>query len=156
MLFKRQLYEKALADFDYVGHADDEVLSRRMLLLAGRISGNEGVYYYRYVPKAPSPERVLGQVRANLTALEMGSRVFSRTGDRRALCDMRNVISRDFAGLTVRAARGEIPWHEVSELLARYRAIDVPWRFGDAKFRAMDLYVKGALRFRRGLPERRE
>jgi glycosyltransferase involved in cell wall biosynthesis len=144
-IYRTSSYRQAMSQFECHGFSDDEVLARHLFLDAERVGGSDGVYYYRDVRKPYSFDKVLKQTRTNLRVLQLAAEHRSELSTEASLRAMRNVVTRNVAGLLVRATRNEGNRDEVRNLYRAYSAIAVPWRAADAKYVAMHLACAIAL-----------
>lgn len=138
-LLEKRVYLEGLAAFRHHGYGDDELLIRHTFLAARRVGGNAGVYYYRSVPKPYDFNRVLGQVRANLGALEMAAERRTALADPEPLRRMRNQVARNMLGLAARARREPGGSEAVRPLAERFARLPIGWTIRDARPYAMRL-----------------
>jgi glycosyltransferase involved in cell wall biosynthesis len=145
-ILHKRIYLDAVDDFEYHGHADDELIVRETFLRAKRIGGTTGRYFYRHVPKPYTTERVIGQITTNVAVLEMASRSRELLSTDAPLRHMRNVVTRDLLGLALRVLRGSGRSGELRQLYQQYRRVRVRWAFGDLPYWVMRMVLPALVR----------
>lgn len=130
-VMRREVYERAIAAFNFHGFSDDELLTRFLFLEAGLVGGVRDLYYYRYLAKPPSATKTAAQARTELAVLSMASDA-ARAVPLSSRCDARNVIARLLFDLwnPVRSAPGA-GREAIAPLLDEMLAYRLPWRMRD-------------------------
>ena len=136
-LYRREVIDRARAQFSNHGYSDDEFFSRLLFAEANCVTGCDGVYYYRTNPKPYTFARVAGQTETHIRSARLAE---ERLGTNYAGgAAARNMISRNLIGLAARAARGEGDFGEIARLRSeagtlrsRRRPWHVQWLLADA------------------------
>ena len=131
-LYRRDLYHRASAKFDFHGFSDDEFLSRTILAEARNVVGCDGTYFYRQNPKAYNFAKIVGQTTTNLRSTALAAERFG--ADFEGTRAMRDVVVRNLLGLRWRTLRGEGTRGDVARLASELRALAIP--FGAANSQA--------------------
>jgi len=134
-VMRKSLYERAWDGFEPHGFLSDEVLTRRILLHAGKVGGCEGKVFYRRVPKSYSPQQLIDHGRTTVRSLALG---VDNNLDAVAMRGQRRMTVRFMFGLARRALRGRMPAPAVADLLDEYFRIEQKWKLADAPWAAVD------------------
>lgn len=142
-VYRKSVFTAAREQFVPHGFSDDELLTRTCFAAAVRVTGNDGVYFYRTNPKHYNFDKVVGQTITNIRSTALAA---ERLGPAHAgTRAMRDVVVRNLAGLTARVLRGEGGLKRVASLRRDYAALAIPWRWDDRRARLLDLALKPLL-----------
>lgn len=137
-VMRRELYENAVGDFHFHGFFADELLTRKLFLASQRVSGNAGIYYYRFVSKQITYEKVLGQTKTNIGVVDLAEEVGLPAQD---VAPARSVATRALLGLAYRTRAAREHATEVQDLIEKMRRKRMSWTPTDIKAR---LHLIGA------------
>lgn len=131
-VMRRELYETAVRDFHFHGFFADELLTRKLFLTAHKISGNSGIYYYRFVSKPITYEKVLGQTKTNIGVVDFAEEAGLAPRD---IASARGVAVRALLGLAYRTRSAREHAADVQELIQKMRRKRFTWSATDIKAR---------------------
>lgn len=134
-VMRKSLYERARENFVTHGYMSDELLTRRLLLLARRVGASKGKMFYRRIPKKLDPLRKIDSGRTTVRSLALG---VAEKLDPRAVQAQRWITLRFLLGLTRRALVGRLPRSRVAGLLDEYFGIPNTWIEHEARSWALD------------------
>jgi glycosyltransferase involved in cell wall biosynthesis len=134
-VMRKSLYERARENFATHGYLSDEVLTRRLLLLARRVGACKGKMYYRRIPKTLDPLRKIDWGRTTVRSLALG---VAEKLEPAAVRAQRWITLRFLLGLTRRALMRGLPRARVAGLLDEYFAIPNAWTRREARSWALD------------------
>jgi len=130
-VLRRTVYEAAASRFKFHGYSDDELLTRCILLDAGRVAGGGGVYYYRVVPKSASREMLVGRLQTQLGVLGLTSEL---ANDEPLSREQRNRVTRMLLGLLRRTVTADARMEDVRVLFSEFDKFKMRWTLRDLPF----------------------
>jgi len=132
-IIRKTTYQEAVEGFTFYGYSDDELLSRRMVRIAGRIGGAEGTYFYRLGPGQPSNEQIAMRLITHVRSLALASDC-SGVRAQALLSACRKHVVRTLATLSMQKSDQKSllalrqACKEASELAIPWRVFDLPYR----------------------------
>jgi len=138
-VIRKSVYERAWENFYVHGYLSDEVLTRRLFLMAKRVGGSEGRMFYRRVPKTRDAQNFIGWGRSTVRSLALGVDAELRED---LVRQQRRMTVRFLFGLARRAVAGKMPGPAVGELLDEYFSIKARWKLADAPWMAVDRLLR--------------
>ncbi|HEV2043142.1 MAG TPA: glycosyltransferase family 2 protein [Sphingomicrobium sp.] len=133
-IIRKEIYQKAVEGFTFYGYSDDELLSRRMVRVARRISGAEGTYFYRLGPRQPSNEQIAMRLITHVRSLALASDSPGANAHALLSASRRHVL-RTLAVLSMKKSDHKSllalrqACKETGELAIPWRVADLPYRF---------------------------
>lgn len=131
-VMRRELYEKAVSNFHFHGFFADELLTRELFLSSSRIGSNSGIYYYRFVSKPITYEKVLGQTKTNIGVVDLAEEAGLPSRD---VAPARAVAARALLGLAYRTRAAREHSAEVRLLIKKMRCKPMSWSQTDLRAR---------------------